>query len=115
MILLSTLVESSNRSLIDTKLWTRLVNRIVKDENISLELAEESLDQALGFLKRCANGTGGNVPTPLEDIGWHTFILYTREYAEFCYRIAGRFIHHSPTDEDGVESTAQCEDTCRSS
>ncbi|WP_223884458.1 glycine-rich domain-containing protein [Micromonospora craniellae] len=30
------------------------------------------------------------------DIGWHTFILHTREYAEFCQRLAGRFIHHQP-------------------
>jgi len=27
--------------------------------------------------------------------------LYTRDYAEFCDRIAGRFIHHNP--EDGSE------------
>ncbi|BFU44969.1 hypothetical protein KRMM14A1004_32060 [Krasilnikovia sp. MM14-A1004] len=37
-------------------------------------------------------------PSDLVDIGWHTFILYTREYAEFCERVAGRFIHHVPDD-----------------
>jgi hypothetical protein len=26
------------------------------------------------------------------------FILYTREYAGFCDRVAGRFIHHEPTE-----------------
>lgn len=39
--------------------------------------------------------------TDLVDIGWHTFLLHTRDYAEFCDRIAGRFIHHEP--EDGSE------------
>ncbi|MBO0880719.1 MAG: hypothetical protein J2P17_10325, partial [Mycobacterium sp.] len=32
------------------------------------------------------------------DIGWHTFILYTKDYASFCNRVAGRFIHHEPND-----------------
>ncbi|MEV0734342.1 hypothetical protein [Polymorphospora sp. NPDC050346] len=40
-------------------------------------------------------------PSTLVDIGWHTFLLYTREYAAFCDRIAGGFIHHEP--EDGTE------------
>jgi SAM-dependent methyltransferase len=28
--------------------------------------------------------------------GWHAFILHTDDYAEFCQRVAGRFIHHLP-------------------
>lgn len=27
---------------------------------------------------------------------WHTFILFTKKYAEFCEIVAGRFIHHQP-------------------
>jgi hypothetical protein len=27
---------------------------------------------------------------------WHTFILFTREYAEFCQCYFGRFMHHAP-------------------
>ena len=41
--------------------------------------------------------------------GWHqigdsgrprrgAFLLFTADYAEFCDRVAGRFIHHLPTD-----------------
>lgn len=33
------------------------------------------------------------------DPGWHTFILHTQEYAAFCDLVAGRFIHHVPTDD----------------
>lgn len=36
------------------------------------------------------------VPSELVDHGWHAFILHTREYAAFCEKIAGRFIHHVP-------------------
>lgn len=27
---------------------------------------------------------------------WHTFLLFTKEYADFCKKHAGRFIHHVP-------------------
>src|SRR4026207_1044491 len=34
--------------------------------------------------------------SPEVDEVWHTFILFTREYAEFCHRICGAMIHHRP-------------------
>lgn len=30
------------------------------------------------------------------DIVWHQHILYTREYAQFCKRNLGSFLHHTP-------------------
>jgi hypothetical protein len=33
------------------------------------------------------------------DIGWHTFILYTKPYADFCHDVVGRFVHHMPNDD----------------
>lgn len=94
----------ANKHLISDQLWTRLTNRIVKDEKVELEVAERIMDQALGFLLLCAIKTSNQPYSPSEmvDIGWHTFILYTREYAQFCDQIAGHFIHHSPSDEEGV-------------
>ena len=63
------------------------------------DLAERVMDQALAFLTVAADHEGEPLaPTPVVDIGWHTFILYTREYAEFCDRVAGRFLHHVPND-----------------
>jgi hypothetical protein len=43
-------------------------------------------------------------PSPIVDEAWHQFILFTREYAEYCNSVAGRFIHHEP-HIDGVERT----------
>jgi len=28
---------------------------------------------------------------------WHTFVLFTKEYAAFCQRYFGQFLHHAPT------------------
>lgn len=70
------------------------------------------MDQALAFLKACADNRG----VPLSpgwhvDVGWHAFLLHTREYAEFCHQIAGRFIHHVPTDEPSSPPKADLVDT----
>ncbi len=40
------------------------------------------------------------------DEGWHQFILFTREYHDFCSRFAGRYLHHSPRESAGGGSGA---------
>jgi hypothetical protein len=99
------LATLTNKDLLGDQLWARLVNRIHKDnDTIGLPMAEHILDQAIGFLKLCAAEPAGRYsPSPLIDIGWHTFLLYTREYARFCERVAGRFIHHEPSDIPGID------------
>lgn len=93
------------KDLISGQLWSRLTKRIVAEHpEIDTAMAERILEQTLGFLQLCAlSKNGGHAPSDMVDIGWHTFILYTREYAELCQRIAGRFIHHCPTDEVGID------------
>lgn len=95
----------SGRSLVSDALFERLVARIVADEQVERQLAERIMDQALAFLKACAeNQVTPLSPSELVDIGWHTFILYTREYATFCDRVAGYFIHHVPNDDEAASS-----------
>lgn len=92
---------TTGRSLISAELFDRLVHRIVADEKLDRDLAERITDQALAFLWACAANTGAPLaPSELVDIGWHTFLLHTRDYAAFCDQIAGRFLHHVPTDEN---------------
>ncbi|WP_405667998.1 glycine-rich domain-containing protein [Streptomyces sp. NBC_00055] len=99
----ATPVRVDARGLVPEELFGRLVARIVKDEKIEKPLAERIMTDALGFLAACGANPGAPLgPSELVDIGWHTFILYTQEYAAFCQRVAGRFIHHAPADEPGV-------------
>ena len=37
-----------------------------------------------------------SMPSVAADALWHEFILYTREYKDFCRRAFGGFFHHSP-------------------
>lgn len=94
----------TNKPLINEKLWSRLTARLAKDQNIELVLAERIMDQTVGFMLLCSADPNGPhyAPSPLVDEGWHTFILYTKEYATFCRAISGGYIHHEPFDEPGV-------------
>jgi hypothetical protein len=96
----------AGRSLISPALFERLANRISTDEQVDRARADRIMDQALAFLGTCATSAEPLTPSDAVDVGWHTFVLYTREYAQFCDRIAGRFIHHVPTD-DTSESTVE--------
>ncbi|WP_435212588.1 glycine-rich domain-containing protein [Streptomyces sp. bgisy034] len=97
--------ELAHKHLIDDQLWDRLVNRIIKDESVERSLAERIMDQALAFLTLCARSESKTSysPSPLVDIGWHTFILYTKAYAAFCEKMGGFFIHHEPSDVPGID------------
>lgn len=37
-----------------------------------------------------------SMPSQVVDDLWHEFILYTREYQQFCREAFGEFLHHSP-------------------
>lgn len=36
------------------------------------------------------------MPSQVADDLWHEFILYTKNYQEFCQQAFGRFLHHTP-------------------
>lgn len=37
-----------------------------------------------------------SMPSQVADDLWHEFILYTKNYEQFCRRAFGRFLHHTP-------------------
>ncbi len=77
--------------------FTQVKARYVKEGNLSPQEAEATLQELKRWFTLCAlhpektYATGGQV-----DAMWHTFILFTRDYARFCEDIAGAFIHHTP-------------------
>ncbi|MFC9250974.1 glycine-rich domain-containing protein [Amycolatopsis thailandensis] len=97
--------ELTGQGLVSADLFDRLVTRIAKEHDMKRELATRIVDQALAFLR--ASGEYHRAPlgpSELVDIGWHTFILYTREYADFCNNVVGKFIHHVPNDDGEGEA-----------
>jgi hypothetical protein len=85
------------RELIAPGLFSELTDRVATVDGHDQDTAERIIEQALTFLLACARYPDGHLsPSEKVDVGWHAFILHTAEYAEFCERVAGRFIHHRP-------------------
>lgn len=49
-------------------------------------------------LCRVAGNTMVSMPSQAVDEAWHAFILFTRQYEEFCQQAFGRFLHHTPAE-----------------
>lgn len=74
-----------------------VIDRVVKEEGWSYGKTRYVYTEMLKYLWLCMQpGNGGISPAPEVDIVWHNFILYTKDYTEFCNEYAGEFIHHSP-------------------
>lgn len=87
--------------LVGSEMAERLSARIVKDHpEIDHATARRIIAQTAAFLVAGAQRPGLELsPSKLVDIGWHTWILHTVDYAVFCEQVAGRFIHHVPTPD----------------
>jgi hypothetical protein len=87
-----------NKNLISEQTWEKLIGYIVKDNDLDRSLAERILDQALGFLMVVSLNPGRTFcPSKMVDIGWHAFLMHTRDYIAFCNKVNGQYIHHEPT------------------
>jgi hypothetical protein len=47
------------------------------------------------------------MPSQVVDDAWHEFILFTRQYQQFCERGLGRFLHHTPAEAMRSPTDAQ--------
>lgn len=78
-----------------------VLERYIQDYSVSLKTAklhERELKKFLTLSACSSNGYGMAGPV---DNYWHTFLLFTREYSEFCKSIgSGKFLHHIPISDD---------------
>ena len=43
-------------------------------------------------------GTSGLTPSKVVDEVWHAHVLRSEEYAAFCSKYVGWYVHHQPTN-----------------
>jgi hypothetical protein len=83
-----------------------VVRRYLKEHGGTREEAEELFREMLKWLYLCdqaaEEGFDCAMTEDLERVDWmwHAFVLFTRDYAEFCQLHFGRFLHHVPEVED---------------
>lgn len=76
----------------------------LSDEDM-LKVAKATKDYF--YICNQANGKMVAMPSEIVDVLWHEFILFTREYAYFCKKGLGRFLHHIPTEAMESKTAAQ--------
>ncbi|MBV9453254.1 MAG: hypothetical protein JOZ19_03915 [Rubrobacter sp.] len=75
---------------------TPVMERYAEETRLPPEVLEEHQREIKRFLALCAVSPGKYAMRgPLDEL-WHTFILFTSLYANFCRRLGGGFIHHLP-------------------
>ncbi|QWK81231.1 glycine-rich domain-containing protein [Ochrobactrum sp. BTU1] len=84
----------------------KVVKHYMREYDICAEVAITRERELKRFLAICAIfhdpiGMRGSV-----DELWHSFIIFTEDYASFCEEVAGHFIHHLPNDESSTKSAS---------
>jgi len=76
-------------------------------------LTDADLDRVMSGLAtwfQLSNAAGRktvSMPSQVVDAAWHEFILFTRNYREFCSKALGRFLHHTPAEAMRSPTEAQ--------
>jgi hypothetical protein len=60
-------------------------------------LVRDGLQQYFQICQR-ARGRFVSMPSQVVDDLWHEFILFTRDYRNFCRNAFGRYLHHTPVE-----------------
>jgi len=67
----------------------------------------EGLKNYFTISKMSANDEIVGMPSQVVDVAWHEFILFTKEYENFCQKAFGKFHHHIPAEAMKSEENAQ--------
>jgi hypothetical protein len=74
----------------------RLLGRLQKKLGIDTEDAQDLFEDLKRFLFIAGTTKEPMAPPERIDEAWHHFILFTRDYEDFCEKFFGKFIHHKP-------------------
>ncbi len=82
-----------------------VVSRISLELGCSVERAEALFADLVDFLWMASLTSEARIPTPAMDQAWHVFLLFTKDYAQFCADCCGSYMHHEPHTNPNVEVT----------
>lgn len=92
----------NGKPVVHPDLWRRMTHRLVKLNGYTPADAQATMEAAIGYL--ITTGTKQvpmRSPTRPEDMGWHNFLLFTRDYLMFCKEFCGgRILCHNPSDHN---------------
>jgi hypothetical protein len=74
----------------------RLLQRYATDNEATIEEAQRAFEALKQFMVICAIKPGRKITSEPIDRMWHSFLLFTKDYQNFCGNYLGRFVHHQP-------------------
>jgi hypothetical protein len=78
-----------------------VMERYAEETRLPPEVLDEHEREIKRFLALSAINPGKyGMRGPMDEL-WHTFIIFTSSYAEFCRQLGGGFIHHLPATPNG--------------
>lgn len=77
-----------------------VLRRFTAIYDIPWDEADELFTETKRFMWACAMSPHSMAPTTIIDKMWHNFLLFTPDYADFCSRNFGYFVHHLPADRE---------------
>ena len=82
-----------------------LIEKLLKNHIAETPAEAEALfAEAKKYLILCHldSGASWNMYSTRVDEAWHQFVLFTRQYTDFCHRYFGKFLHHNPSNDPTV-------------
>lgn len=76
-----------------------VIRRCIEDNGMSEAEADTAWVAFLQFMAVCMFKSGRVSSTPSADHIWHSFLLHTQKYAEFCDEYMRGFVHHEPATD----------------
>ncbi|MDO0934821.1 hypothetical protein QQY66_25245 [Streptomyces sp. DG2A-72] len=84
------------KDLVSPELFERLTAFCAEEYGHERSAAERIMSEALALLDVMGQTGACLSPSQVVDPGWHTFILHSPEYTEWCQTRYGHYIHHAP-------------------
>lgn len=76
--------------------WSEIARGAEKEYGMPREEFDRMLPEFQRFMALLRSYPGLGMLSPQVDNIWHSLILNTRRYQEFCEKFIGRFVHHLP-------------------
>jgi hypothetical protein len=90
-----------------------LIERFKRKLGLSASDAEQLFVDTKRYLYLCAVAGKPLAPPAQIDQGWHEFLMYTKDYQEFCSSHFGKFVHHTPNPTLTPHAVLRVSDTSK--
>jgi hypothetical protein len=84
-----------------------IIKKFCSEHEVGEEYGNECFIELKKFLYLCGNTSEKLAPSSEIDKIWHTFILFTKEYREYCMHFIGKFIDHVPDLKKDLSPTSE--------